>query len=316
MRSFRLAILVAVICSFSPCLHASWLSEITGIDINVNASTVQVKPPNLAAIPPMLQNLPKDVGQAFMNPAGVALAGAIRHAAAQARYGAQPVPDHIRQQLAPYIPVSILNKAMWNTFDGNRITLDTQLMRACWDSIGAITLDNVVVFKQGASVNDASMWAHELTHVMQYDNMGVETFAFTYTYNWNELENPAYAMQARVANDRRRYDAGEIQSISPISYSFVAPIGSQPIAPQQLAAAVQQFYPAQSCARVANVPGGAYITNICPAWIVVTGWTQLHPAYGPIGVPCVNGCGLAPGQTQPVWSTIGGPISSVGFAYR
>jgi hypothetical protein len=295
--------------------RASWLSEITGIDVNLNASTVQVKPPNLAAVPQMLQNLPKDVGQAFLNPAGTALAAAIRHAAAQARYGAQPIPDNIKEQLTPYFPQSILNKAVWNTFDGNRVTLDTQIMRACWDSIGAVTVDNVIVFKQSSNVDDVTLWAHELTHVMQYDNMGVETFAFTYTYSWNDLENPAYAMQARVQSDRQRLATGQVESIAPISYSLLAPIGSRPVMPQQLAAAVQQYYPARSCAQVQNVPGGAYVTNVCPTWIVVTGWTQMNAYYGPVGVPCVNGCGLAPGQTQPVWSTVGGPISSVGFAY-
>lgn len=300
---------------FGHVAKASWLSEITGIDVNANAGTVQIKPPNLAAIPPMLQNLPKDVGQAFLNPTGTMLAGAIRHAAEQARYGARPMPQSVRQQLTPYFPASILNKALWNTFDGNRITLDTQLMRACWDTIGAITLDNVVVFKQAASADDPVLWAHELTHVMQYDNMGVETFAFTYTYDWNSLEEPAYNMQARVENDLRRYRAGEITSIAPIDYSLVAPIGSQRIAPQQLAATVQQFYPAQSCAQVTNIPNGAYVRNVCPIWIAVTGWTQLNPYYGPLNVPCIGDCRLAPGQTQPVWSTVGGGIAQVYFAY-
>lgn len=58
--------------------EASWLSEITGIDIDLNRGTVSVKPPNLGAIPEMIQNLPKDVGQALLNPAAPALASAIR----------------------------------------------------------------------------------------------------------------------------------------------------------------------------------------------------------------------------------------------
>ena len=49
-------------------VQASWLSEITGIDIDLNRGSMQVKPPNFAAIPQMIQNLPKDVGQAMLNP--------------------------------------------------------------------------------------------------------------------------------------------------------------------------------------------------------------------------------------------------------
>jgi hypothetical protein len=63
--------------------QASWVSEITGVNVDLNRGTVSIKPPNLAAIPPMIQNLPKDVGQALLNPAAPALATAIRFSRGQ-----------------------------------------------------------------------------------------------------------------------------------------------------------------------------------------------------------------------------------------
>ena len=57
---------------------ASWLSKITGIHVDLNRGRVSIDKPDVGAIPQMLRNLPKDVGQAMLNPAGTALAAAIR----------------------------------------------------------------------------------------------------------------------------------------------------------------------------------------------------------------------------------------------
>lgn len=68
----------------------SMLARITGIDIDVHARTVRIKAPEVAAIPEMVKNLPKDVGQALLNPASPVLAAAIRESRSQAlRRGTQ-----------------------------------------------------------------------------------------------------------------------------------------------------------------------------------------------------------------------------------
>jgi hypothetical protein len=58
---------------------------------------------------------------------------------------------------------------------------------------GAVTLINVVVFRGPSEATDRSMWAHELTHVDQYRDWGVHSFAVQYARNWHSVENPAYA---------------------------------------------------------------------------------------------------------------------------
>lgn len=72
------AILFLALLTTSIGATASWLSEITGVDIDLNRGTIAVRPPNLDAIPQMIQNLPKDVGQAMLNPAAPVVATAIR----------------------------------------------------------------------------------------------------------------------------------------------------------------------------------------------------------------------------------------------
>jgi hypothetical protein len=57
----------------------------------------------------------------------------------------------------------------------------------------AVTLIDVVVFRGPSEATDPSTWAHELTHVDQYRDWGVNSFAVQYVRNWHGVENPAYA---------------------------------------------------------------------------------------------------------------------------
>jgi Domain of unknown function (DUF4157) len=68
----------------------------------------------------------------------------------------------------------------------------------------AVTLIDVVVFRGPSEAADPAMWAHELTHVDQYRDWNVHSFAVQYTRNWRGVEDPAYAKgngyQAWAAN--------------------------------------------------------------------------------------------------------------------
>ena len=45
--------------------------------------------------------------------------------------------------------------------------------------------------KNTQAQQDVEVWAHELTHVIQYEQLGIETFAFEYSYDFTDLENQA-----------------------------------------------------------------------------------------------------------------------------
>jgi hypothetical protein len=78
MMKFRFfAVAAGLVCVAVPA-QASWLSKITGVHINPSKGEFKVERPDISAIPEMLQNLPKDAAQFFLNPAGAALAEAIR----------------------------------------------------------------------------------------------------------------------------------------------------------------------------------------------------------------------------------------------
>ena len=57
---------------------------------------------------------------------------------------------------------------------------------------GAITLGEVIAFSDGMQAQqDVEVWAHELTHVIQYEQLGIETFAFEYSSDFTVLEDQA-----------------------------------------------------------------------------------------------------------------------------
>jgi hypothetical protein len=57
----------------------------------------------------------------------------------------------------------------------------------------AVTLIDVIVFRGPTEAGDPSIWAHELTHVDQYAQWGVHSFAIQYARDYNSVEAPAYA---------------------------------------------------------------------------------------------------------------------------
>ena len=63
--------------------------------------------------------------------------------------------------------------------------------------VNAVTLIDTIIFRRAADAEDnIALWAHELKHVQQYQELGVEEFARRYTRNFDDLEGPAYKIEA------------------------------------------------------------------------------------------------------------------------
>jgi hypothetical protein len=196
----RNTVIALISCATIAQVQASWLSDFTGVNIDPAAGKFTVGPPNpgpaIQRLPQVIQNLPQDVAN-LGNPAGLGLALAIRHAKEQASYGAQPIPAGILQQLQAYFPADVLQSVRYNTFDGARIGLDNAVMMLNNDVV-AITLEDIIVFRNGSEAQNVATWAHELTHVLQYRSRGIDTFANTYTSNAWVLENEARDNASRI----------------------------------------------------------------------------------------------------------------------
>lgn len=111
------------------------------------------------------------------------------------RGGVSPIPAAIRARLAGHFPDALLDRVRYRVGIGNDLALPSNAFRA---NAAAITLDDVIAFRADAGATDAHLWAHELTHVQQYQRWGVRGFARRYTLDHDGVEREAEANAARI----------------------------------------------------------------------------------------------------------------------
>jgi len=106
------------------------------------------------------------------------------------RAGVQPIPPQIRAHLRGYYPEALLDRVRYRVGGGNEQTLQFNVIR--YGDQAAITLDEVVVFAREADAlaHDA-LWAHELWHVKQVQEWGLQEFALRYAHNHRAVEEEA-----------------------------------------------------------------------------------------------------------------------------
>lgn len=146
----------------------------------------------------------ENAGRAFPNAAGPALAASIRSRDQARRAGAVPMPPDLRRALAPHFEATTLEKVRWNTA-GPRVSLGT-LLAGWYYSEGAVTLGDTIVFSDARMAGQLLLWAHELTHVEQFEELGVDGFASLYTTDWAELERRARENAVDVVREVRQAD--------------------------------------------------------------------------------------------------------------
>lgn len=306
-------VLMVAMLAAAPCAQASWLSEITGVDIDLNRGRVSIQPPKPQAVVPMIQNLPKDLSQALLNPAAPVLATAIRFSRGQAlNRGTQAIPPHVRTALAPHIPPAILDRVTWTT-PGGGITLDS-ILSGWLNQEGAVTLDDVIVFSNSGiatanTIEAITLWAHELTHVMQYQNMGVETFAFAYTTNWGGMEGQAKDNASRIGNLLRQGGSSSPQ----VTYNVSPGSFSQPLQWNQVNQVARQTIDPVSCIWI----NGGMTGNACPIPVMVSGVVMVNGMGQQFQYPCNEPtCFFPPGASGPLLSPPGFRIIGVLAAYQ
>ena len=103
--------------------------------------------------------------------------------------GVEPIPSDIRAALTAYVPDEVLTRVRWRV-GGDMVSLPPQLMG--FGHVPAMTLDDVVVFEdRQAALTDPKLWAHELKHVMQFADWGVDGFAARYLADYEAVEAEA-----------------------------------------------------------------------------------------------------------------------------
>ncbi len=123
--------------------------------------------------------------------AGEALGALIDSARQQAiADGVRPIPPGIYRALLGYFPAALLQKCRYAVGGARPLTLPA--LAFSYGDATAITLGDVVLFKnERVAANDLKVWAHELTHVMQYQRWGIEGFAERYVRDSAAIEQEA-----------------------------------------------------------------------------------------------------------------------------
>jgi len=141
--------------------------------------------------------------------ASSSLAFALRQARDEATAsGSEPIPLHIRAQLEPWYDFAVLDAARYRVGDEQQISAANALLQN--PDVNAVTLIDTIIFRHASDAEDnVALWAHELKHVQQYLELGVEAFATGYTRNYEALEGPAYKIEAEVEKALRQRSSGQ-----------------------------------------------------------------------------------------------------------
>lgn len=106
--------------------------------------------------------------------------------------GAAPPPPAMVALLRGYFPASLLGSVRYRIgWPESAAGVAFRLADA-----RAITVDHVIVFRDARLAADPVLWAHELTHVRQFERWGPRAFARHYLENREAVETEAWAAAA------------------------------------------------------------------------------------------------------------------------
>jgi hypothetical protein len=114
--------------------------------------------------------------------------------------GVEPMPPAIRAALAGYVPDETLDRVRWRQ-GGTQLSLPQNVIR--FGDVPAMTLDDVVVFQERrAALEDPKLWAHELSHVMQFARWGISGFATRYLRDYQAVEDEAWEFRWQFMKEK------------------------------------------------------------------------------------------------------------------
>ncbi|WP_165422253.1 eCIS core domain-containing protein [Rhizobium ruizarguesonis] len=128
---------------------------------------------------------------------GPTLEAWLRQSRNDAVNGSIPIPKNVRQAMQGWYTDALMDTVGYKIGDNGELNVAHDSIT--YGDAVAVTLIDVIVFKNADVANDMSVWAHELHHVTQFNDWGVHSFAVQYVRSVNSVENPAYAVQAQYA---------------------------------------------------------------------------------------------------------------------
>ena len=190
-RALALVLVVAIALATVP-VDASGLSDWTGIDVDLSKGRVRIGRPDpvgtIQRLPRTIDGVIRDAETGF---AGVPLAEAIRASRNRALRSCRPLPPHVAADLSYFFPAHVIRGVCYSTDWGAAQNGTLQQVVLGNGRADAIALGDVIVFAHPSLLNNRWLWAHEMRHIEQYADLGIEEFARRYAWNSNGLEGDA-----------------------------------------------------------------------------------------------------------------------------
>lgn len=142
-------------------------------------------------------------------PLEVLLASALEASVQALEPDSKPLPSIIRKAMAPYFSSELLKTAKYRT-QAFGITLPEAIngfQAFMGEHSFAVTTGHIIHFsvEPGTDETGTHWWAHELAHVQQFSNWGINGFAEKYVKNYSEVEaaaeNRAVEISKALAED-------------------------------------------------------------------------------------------------------------------
>lgn len=103
--------------------------------------------------------------------------------------GVEHIPRDVRTALEGHVPPQVLDVVRWR-IDGDVAIAGQSLFQL--GGVRAVTLGNVILFADADEATDMTLWAHELFHVMQFAEWGVDGFVDRYLVDRHAVEHEAW----------------------------------------------------------------------------------------------------------------------------
>ncbi|RWB34747.1 hypothetical protein [Mesorhizobium sp.] len=124
---------------------------------------------------------------------GITLAAALRAAHKEYEGKVKPLPQEVITLLSPIIPPEILSKTQYGV---GKFDLTIPGIVNSFHAADAVTLDDFIIFAEEPDFDDISileLLSHELFHIKQYTDWGIDGFAYNYVKNHRAVEEQAIA---------------------------------------------------------------------------------------------------------------------------
>ncbi|MGE4094412.1 MAG: DUF4157 domain-containing protein [Candidatus Binatia bacterium] len=171
-----------------------WCIGLLGSPSPLCAAPPEVRIERGATVPPTAENWLSTLGTTM----GPVLADAIRRGRDHAATTARPIPTKVRQELAPFFSAALLKKVRYST-DWQHTTAESALYSLLLATgAEAVTLGHVIIFRDAQHATNPVLWAHELTHVEQYERLGLAAFAAQYLQQGWQMEQEAMTKASTI----------------------------------------------------------------------------------------------------------------------